>query len=208
MSAKSNVPSSGRMYLSATSSIRSRSDRANARPSRSCSGRGQHALARLERELRVHRHQPVAQPQHRIYPLTRREPVLHFVGGGGQDLTQQLLEPDLPQGAAEFGNLEQLLDAGDGLAHALEALRRLPELPQPLAHVQQQARLIGAALGQGARHLLLGGDELVEAGSQVEELLLQQAGGAPGSRVPQDDDDQEGEQDGEGEPDRERHPST
>jgi len=71
--------------------------------------------------------------------------MLHLVVGGREDLSQQLLEPDLADRAAQLRDLEQLLHVGHGGAHHLEALGRLTERPEPLVHIAQRARLIRAA---------------------------------------------------------------
>src|SRR6266851_4235712 len=155
MSAKSYVPSSGRMYLSAISSIRSRSDLVNARRSR---------------------------------PLARAELVLHLVVAGREDLAQQLLEPDLANRATQSRHLQELLHFRHGLGHRLEPLRHLAQRPEAFAHVVQHAGLLGAPGGERPGNLLLGGDELVEPGAQLDELLLDEAARALPARAPQEDD--------------------
>ena len=65
--------------------------------------------------------------------------------GGREDLSQQLFEPHLADGAAQLGDLEQLLHFGHGGAHRLEAFRRLTERPEPLMHIPQRACLVRAA---------------------------------------------------------------
>ena len=82
ISAKSNVPSSGRMYLPAMSStcLRTRRDERLARPARSSSSVGLEQPAEvLERELRVDRHEPVAEPDDRVDALAAPEAVLQRV---------------------------------------------------------------------------------------------------------------------------------
>src|SRR2546422_3582562 len=127
----------------------------------------EHALARLEREFRVHGDEALAQPEDGVHALARAELVLHLVVAG-EDLAQQLLQPHLADRAAQPRDLEQLLHLAHGLPHRLEPPRHLAELSHALAHVLQHARLLGAPLRQRLRHLVLCGDELVESGAQLD----------------------------------------
>src|SRR6266540_4765033 len=164
----------------------------------------EHTLARLEGELRVHRHEPVAELERGVHALPRAELVLHLVMAG-QDLPQQLLQPHLADRAAELRDLQQVLHLAHGLAHRLEALRHLSELPQALAHVLEHARLLGAPRRQRLRHLLLRGDELVEPRTQLDQLLLDQPGGPLAAGAAQQHHDEQRGEDDERDRDGGRH---
>ena len=124
--------------------------------------------------------------------------MLHLVRRRGKDLAQQLFEPDFADRSPQLGHLEKLLDLGDRAPDGLEPLRHLAELPESLAHVRQHPSLLRAALSQGPRDLLLGGDERVEPGAQLDELLLEQSGVRLAGRPSQQQYEEEHADDGAG----------
>ena len=67
--------------------------------------------------------------------------MLCLVQACGEDLAQQLFEPDLPDRAAKLRHLEERAHLGDGLAHGLEPARGLGQLPEAFAHVAHGAAL-------------------------------------------------------------------
>ena len=66
-------------------------------------GRGPHAPEVFERELGVHRNQPISDPQHGVHAFPAGEFVLQGEVGAGQDLPQQLAQQKLSDSATDLG---------------------------------------------------------------------------------------------------------
>src|SRR5436190_115513 len=75
----------------------------------------------LEGELGVHRHHAVADAHDGVHAIARRELVLELEVPQ-QHLRQEVFEEGLPEASADLGRLEDLLEAGDALAHLEDAL--------------------------------------------------------------------------------------
>ena len=146
-----------------------------------------------ERELRVDRHETSGQSQDGVDRQTILEGVLQLEMIGGEHLLQERAERDLPQPAADFRSLENLLQTADVLAQRENLLTALPDFAQPEVDVRDQSARVGAGslqglgvFGQAARDLprqLAEGDadvpgdlraELRDLLGQTHDLVLQE----------------------------------
>ena len=102
--------------------------------------RRHHAVEALHRELRVDRHQPAAQADHRIHHLAVPEAVLEAIVLRRQDLRQQVLQQQLPEPAADLRRLQDVLQLPDVLPHLQHLLARRLQPPELLPDAPHRLR--------------------------------------------------------------------
>jgi hypothetical protein len=164
------------MYFLAISSTRFLTSRRNARR------RGGRFLQDppevLQGELRVHRHQPVAEADGRVDAVAGGEGVLQRVLLAREHLGEEVLQQRLPHPTADLGRLEQLLEPRDVPPQVEHALGHLAELAQAALHRAHHLAHVLELLLHPAAHLthLLG-----HVTRELVELLLHGGEGlAPG----------------------------
>ena len=177
MSAKSKVPSSGRMYLAgdgvdvflhvgeelALCGLLLLFGRVSTTRLKFSSGNLASTGTRL-----------LAEPDDRVHCLAALEPVLQREVGGREDLGQEVAQEQFAEAAAQLGRAQDLLQARDVLAHVEDLLGGLVQAAQALAHfLDDLGRVVepGVQVSRGLLELLRDLPELrIHLGGDLAEL--------------------------------------
>src|SRR5439155_16795843 len=109
----------------------------------------QEATEVLERELRIDRNEPVAQPHDRVHALAAPEGVLEGEVSRREDLGEEVTEEQLAEPAPELRSAQDVVEGGDIPADLVDLAGRLAQLAEPLLHLAHGARGIVQPLADG-----------------------------------------------------------